>query len=645
MTGMALAQNPDDLYVSGCATFVCTPTWGTADGPALLPTLALNTNPTNTPSGGSVIAITSASQLTSTLAALTTGNCGNVYQLTAGASYSGNFTFPAVSCPNSAWITFETTGILSLPAYGSTFTSSYVDGAGNTLSLVQPAFGPCYAGVTSLTGRPSFNCPATPGTYTAQIITPNTSPAWTFTAGANNVRFIGIEFTRTSATGFVNRIIAAGNVGNVSNIVLDRVWCHGGENTDETESCIDISAVSGFAIVDSYVDDIYCASGAGHVSCDSHAFWGGGNTVNSTTEGGIKAVNDFLEGAAESCFIMGGAASNTVPTDMEVRHNTCFHPLQWNPADPSYNGGLGGDALVVKNNEEFKNGNRALLEGNYLINNWGGFSQNGSMLLLTPKNQNSGVSNVCPICQVTNVTVRYNVITGGAAPFQFATVPNANGALPAAFNGISVHDNVADNMQASNCSNCAANLTAQIWSQSTVSLAQVLFGMTFNHNTMVYSSAAGTQAAMLGISGPTIASGNASYNMTFTNNIGVAFSGTGNADGAGSCNNATTAGTNSINACWQTYTFGGNCFIANGSTSWPGTNVTSLTTQTAAYTSWNNGDAGNYAVASGACKGAGTDGRDPGVNLIALASVLAGNPAPAFTLAIQGLRMYGLSVR
>jgi len=52
-----------------------------------------------------------------------------------------------------------------------------------------------------------------------------------------------------------------------------------------------------------------------------------------------------------------------------------------------------------------------LFEDNILENTWGGFTQVGFAILLTPKNQaGAGGSNLCPDCQVTDVTIRNLVI-------------------------------------------------------------------------------------------------------------------------------------------------------------------------------------------------------------------------------------------
>ena len=605
--GVAHGQGADNIYYPASGV----PTWGSADGPASLPLAGYNTALANTPATGSVVNVSTASQLTTALAAAA---CGQQITLQAGNTFSGHFTIPALSCPATNYLWIQSSAMSSLPPEGSRTS-------------------PCYSGVTSLPGRPAFNCPGVAGTYTALIVSPDTAPSLTFTAGTSGVRIMGIEFGRTTGVGYVADIVKLGEIGSIDHVIFDRVWCHGTENADETGRCFDMSAVSYVAAIDGYYSNFYCATGAGHVSCDAQAMIAGLNTVNGTVEGVVKIVNNWLEGAAETIEVGGGAA-NTVPTDFEIRLNTCFKPLPWNPSDPSYNGGLGGDPLVVKNLFEFKNGNRVLFEGNTLQNVWAGFTQNGSALLLTPKNQQNGAVNQCPICAVTNITYRYNVINTAGAPMQFAVLPNGNGAYSAGASNWSIHDIVADNLQYSTCYTCTDGVpTIQLWEgESIPSFSQRLHDVSVNHTTSVYASTATVQVAALGLSGNLISTGFEMSNISFTNNaMWSGSTGTANEIGSGittNCAYGVTTGTNMINACWVPYTFGGNCFINNGSTAWPGTNVTSLATQTAAFVNYNNGNGGNYTIAAGACKGAATDGTDPGANLTVLASVLAGNPAP-----------------
>jgi hypothetical protein len=61
-----------------------------------------------------------------------------------------------------------------------------------------------------------------------------------------------------------------------------------------------------------------------------------------------------------------------------------------------------------------------------------------------------------------------------------------------------------------------------------------------------------------------------------------------------------------INKCWQPNTFAGNCFVDNGSIVWPEGNITSVESYSVLFTDYNDGDGGDYTIASGSpCKADG----------------------------------------
>ncbi|HXN71572.1 MAG TPA: choice-of-anchor D domain-containing protein [Candidatus Acidoferrales bacterium] len=604
----------DDMY---CGTSG-TPTWGVSDGPATLPTDCLNTNPANSPATGSVVNVTTAGQLTTALAA---ASCGQQITLAAGSSFSGNFTAPALSCPSNNWLIIQSSAVSSLPVYSARYSTTY---EGATVYL--PQFSPCYSGVTSLTGRPTMHCPSTPGTYTAQIITPNSTAALTLSANTSNVRFIGIEFTRTASTGLTTQLIGMGGVGGISHVIFDRVWCHGDENQDETTRCFSATQTDHVAVIDSYFNDFYCISVSG-ACVDSQTLITGLDAANTTGENTLKVVNNYLEAAGETMEFGGGAAT-AVPYNFEIRLNLMTKPLQWNPSDPSYNGGIGGHALVVKNLYEMKTGNLTLFEGNQLFNVWAGFTQTGTAIPIGAKNQSGG----CSVCEITNLVMRYSTVNTAGLMTDISIGPSDTNAMAAAQNAISVHDLIGDNLGYSTCNSCSVTnpmigLTES--DQYITSTAQAEHNVTVNHVTMVGANGATALQGALGLSGMLQSTGFQMYGMTFTNNVFVTQDfGTQNVLGNGSVNCAygVTAGAAAINACWTGSTFGGNCIIGTPTRTWPGVNnVTSIATQSSVYTSWNNGENGTYTIAAGACKGIGTDTLDPGANVSEVASVIAGN--------------------
>ncbi|MGB0110768.1 MAG: Ig domain-containing protein [Terriglobales bacterium] len=613
--------NIDNTY---CPSTGGVPTWDAVDGPATLPLYCLQTASANTPATGGVVNVTTAAQFTSALAAAT---CGEKITLQAGNSFSGHFTIPALACPSNNWLWIQTSAVSSLPAEGARYSTSYTGSGGVTQTVYAPQFGPCYAGVTALGGRPQLDCPSTPGTYTAKLISPNSSPVLTFQANTTNIRFIGLEITRTPGTGANSSLVSLGNEGTgISGIYFDRTWAHGDENQDETGRFLSVSGISNFAMVDSYCNNFYFISVIG-TGTDSKCIAGGDNTISSTPETGMKLVNNFIEASGEN-ILFGGGPSNTVAGDFEIRLNLFFKPLQWNPSDPSYNGGISGHPVIVKNLTEFKNGQRILYEGNQLINSWGGFTQIGHAFLLTPVNQNNGSGGLCPLCLIQNVTARYNTANTVGSGMELDE-QSTDGSLPTGGNHYSVHDWVIDNINYSTCYGCSDGSTVTLYDDLSVSSSQTSQYITVNHVTFVYPSTTEyTIAAAFGLSGPMGSS--AINNIVWTNNVMQTWGGTSNSVGGShstNCAQGQSSGTDMINACWSPYTFGGNCFVDNGSVSWPGTNVASVASYSALFTNYNNGDGGNYTIATGsACKAAGTDGLDPGANIPKVAAVIAGTP-------------------
>lgn len=611
-----LTASADDMYcVNG------SPTWGATDGPANLPLSCYQTAMATTPAPGPTVSVSNTQELSSALSAAL---CGQRIILQAGATFSGNFFLPSLTCPSDNYLWIASSGLSSLPPEGTSYETVY-----NGTTLYLPQFGPCYAGVVSLPGRPVMKCPANPGTFTAKIVTPNSAPAMTFAAGTSGVRLVGIEVTRASGTGYVGGLIAMGNIG-VDHVVFDRLWCHGDEYGDETTSCFSTSAASYVAAIDNYFSDFYCISVIGHCT-DAHPIQGGGNILNTQTESVLKIVNNFMEGAGESTIILGGGQSNTTPSNIEFRLNTGFKPLQWNPADPSYNGGVSGHPLVVKGGFELKNAQLFLYEGNTLINDWGGFSQEGQAILLTPKNQSLGTGSVCPNCFVADVTIRYSRVNTATSIGQFSSVAGDNGGLSSGGYRWSIHDVVADNLGYPTCYKCSVSSSStmqMIESPNVGSSSQTEHDVTVNHVTAVYASTSKAPAGALGVSGAPISTGLNMANITWTNNVfwsGV--SGTSNSIGGGIATNCAYGhadGNDMINSCWYPLSFGGNCFVDNGPIPWPGNNVTSVDSFSDLFEGYNGGDNGNYVLSPGPCKGAGTDGSDPGANNSELLSVLTG---------------------
>jgi hypothetical protein len=379
-TGKTATGNFGDTIIAG----------SNYDGPAELPRVTVPSAMTDTPAPGAVINVNANGNLQT---ALNAAQCGDVIQLQAGATFSGKFIVPAKNCDINHWIIVRTSSPDSaLPAEGQRAT-------------------PCYAGVASLEGRPQYSC-ANPQNVMARVeIQTRGDGPFQFAPGANFYRFIGLEVTRPAGTPGSARLMSA--QGTMDHIVVDRSWLHGALQ-DETHDGVSLDGATNVAVVDSYFNDFHCISITG-ACIDAHAVAGG---VSNTQDGPFKIQDNFLEASGEEIMFGGGAATLS-PTDIEILNNHFWKPWQWMPGNSPFVGGPNGNPFIVKNHLELKNAVRVLVEANLMENTWGGFSQSGYGILLTPKNQHTqSGSDICPLCQVTDVTIRYVHVSHGGGGIQ-----------------------------------------------------------------------------------------------------------------------------------------------------------------------------------------------------------------------------------
>jgi hypothetical protein len=393
---------------------------GQFDGPAELPRVHMDSSLAATPASGKVISVKSGENLQQALEHV---NCGDTLQLEAGATFTGNFYFRQKPCDDQHWIIVRTSAPdAALPPQGTRLT-------------------PCYAGVASLPGRPDFHC-SSPKNVLAKISFEGrggSGPLF-FTEGANHYRLIGLEITRAAPGASVRALISAPARSAVDHIVLDRVWVHGGAQ-EETTRGIYLSGMKFVAIVDSFFSDFHCTAREGACT-DSQAIAGGDGDLPM---GVYLIVNNFLEAAGEN-IIFGGSAAATTPADIEIRNNYLFKPRTWMQGEPGFVGGPKRNPFIIKNLFELKNAQRVLFENNVLENSWGGFSQTGYGILITPRNQSTGKANICPICQVTDVTIRYCKISHVGSGIQIANSRSVTGGAATAGQRYSVHDLVFDDI-------------------------------------------------------------------------------------------------------------------------------------------------------------------------------------------------------
>ena len=245
-----------------------------------------------------------------------------------------------------------------------------------------------------------------------------------FASGANHYRLIGLEITRLPGTGIVNALSSVATGGTANNLVFDRVWMHGTAQ-DETTRGVELGGSTYVSIVDSFFTDFHCIAVTG-ACVDAQAIAGG---LGNNPMGPYKIVDNFLEASGEN-ILFGGGAATASPADIEISQNHLFKPLTWMKGQAGYVGGANGNPFIVKNLLELKNAQRVLIDGNIMENSWGGFTQVGFAILLTPKNPGWSQRHERSVltCQVTDVTIRYNVrISHVGAGMQIANGLSDNG--------------------------------------------------------------------------------------------------------------------------------------------------------------------------------------------------------------------------
>jgi hypothetical protein len=583
------------LITISLLTFSISPAWakGNFDGPAELPRIAVASSMADTPAPGSILAVHAGGDLQ---AALDNAFCGDTIELQAGAVFSGNFTLEAKSCDSGHWIVIRTSAADSLlPPEGQRLT-------------------PCFAGVASLPGRPQYTCNH-PQNVMARIENNTTADGpFILRSGANHYRLMGLEITRTAGIRHSPTLIFVAPNGVADHIVVDRSWLHGTTH-DETQDGVSLTGANSVAVVDSYFSDFHCTDHTG--SCtDAHAV-GGGNGDHQ--DGPFKISNNFLEASGEAVMFGGGEATLT-PADIEILGNHFFKPWQWMPGNPKFVGATDGRPFVVKNHLELKNATRVLIEANLMENNWGGFTQAGYALLLGPKSQHTPNGNVCPLCQVTDVTIRYTRISHSGGGVQLETSmsgSDGNGGQALAGTRWSIHDLVIDDINKNYVGEGNLFLVMNGWKKNPVNT------ITINHVTGFPDVEGHLLIVGNQISNPKM------YGFVFTNNMVATgkFPVWSSGGGLTSCSAKGTPA-QKIAKCFSTYTFNNSALVACPGafppSSWPAGNFFPPDANAAGFVQYNGGNGGDYRLQSKSrYKNAGTDGRDLGADVAGLDAALA----------------------
>ena len=222
----------------------------------------------------------------------------------------------------------------------------------------------------------------------AKLKSPNSDPVLRTAAGAHHWRLELLEFLPTqNGAGDIVRLgdgsAAQSDRAQVPHdLVVDRCYVHGDPAAAQKRGIALNSAST--TISNSYIADIKA------VGQDTQAIAGWNGPGPYTIE------NNYLEAAGEN-FILGGsdpAIAGLVAEDVVFRHNHLSKPLAWRDA-----------RWQVKNLFELKNARRVLVEGNLMEYVWKE-AQVGYAILLTPRNQDGRA----PWVRVEDVTIRRNLV-------------------------------------------------------------------------------------------------------------------------------------------------------------------------------------------------------------------------------------------
>lgn len=562
------------------------------DGPAELPRVFLHSSIADTPAPGKSRLVKAGDDLQQ---ALNQASCGDTLQLEAGATFTGIFHLPQKPCDDSHWIILRTSAPDSeLPPEGTRVT-------------------PCYAGVGSLPGRPDFHC-STPHMALAKIVfggNGGSGPIF-FAAGANHYRILGLEITRIASGASVSNLASPENRSTADHIIFDRVWMHGTAQSETTRGLY-LSRTTYVSVVDSYFSDFHCVAITGACT-DAQAVAGGGGDIAG---GPYKIGNNFLEASGQS-IIFGGGPATATPADIEIRHNHMYKPMIWKPDQPGFVGGISGKPFIVKNHFELKNAQRVLFEGNILENVWSGFSQQGFAIVLTPKNQSP---NVCPLCRVQDITLRYNWVAHMGGGMQIANVLSDTKGASTAGERYSIHDMVFEDIDDGKYGGFGMfalimSMTPQlrdVWlDHITAFPPRVLFGL------------GGTAGE------PKIAG------FVFRNSIVSAGQRQMTSTGGGrmNCAGLQPNPLAMIASCFLDPHFTNN-MIVGASNAWPSHNSFPNRYSDVGFVNFNNGNGGDYHLCRGSrqpdtCKGTSkylktaTDGKEPGADIDAIDAASAG---------------------
>jgi hypothetical protein len=262
------------------------------------------------------------------------------------------------------------------------------------------------------------------------------------------------------------------------------------------------------------------------------------------------------------------------------------------------------------------------MENNLIENVWGGFGEPGYAVLITPKNQHTRYgTNVCAVCEVTDITFRYSHIIHAGSGIAMATVLSGNGrnGAPAkAGTRFSIHDVVLDDISKKYVGGGRLFSVANSWPTNPLNT------ITIDHITGFPDANGGILALYNLLSYPPM------YGFVFTNSIIVTgkYPVWSQGGGKASCAYADVPLT-SVDACFSSYTFNDNLLVASPThyppSSWPSDSFFAISPDDVGFVQYNGGNGGNYQLLpSTPYKKMGMDGKNLGADIVKMNDALAG---------------------
>src|SRR5262245_45501500 len=276
--------------------------------------------------------------------ALTNARPGDIVELAAGATFTGNFTLPAK------------------------------DGSTAVIVVRSAVNGDAVSGRVTPEQAAAF----------AKIRSPNSQPAVQTAPGTHHWRLELIEIVGSGLTDLValgNGTSAQSAASSVPHdLTIDRCYIHG-DAAAGVKRCIALNSASN-VVSNSYVADCK-ASGQ---DAQAIAGWNG--------PGPFTIENNYLEGSGENVLFGGAdpAIQNLVPADITIRNNLIAKPTDWRQS-----------RWQIKNLLELKNARRVTIERNMIEHNWEA-AQSGWAVLFTVRNQDGH----CPWCTIEEGTFTGN---------------------------------------------------------------------------------------------------------------------------------------------------------------------------------------------------------------------------------------------